>query len=229
MILNNYIYPENVCLGSVLIFAFWYLEFGLATKMKKLSDISLDVVELNSLMIYIYFAIILYFFEARWNVVVALTLIGLSQILCNVLKYSQFMVDAITFFRFSIVWYVFTWYVNDRMLYWVISFILYITVRKLQKLYLLLSILPGLVIIWNFVYLTNSYFFISSLNLLVTVLLVFYKHSPLFIDQNFTRQKLRSIYMNIAIPFLITMLETTFYTQDIFLYNINIKWGPLQV
>lgn len=227
MILNNYIYPENVCLGSVLIFAFWYLEFSLATKMKKLSDISLDVVELNSLVIYFYFAIVLYFFDARWNIIVALILFGSSQAVCNILEHSRFIVDAMTFFRFSVVWYVFTWYVNDRSLYWIITFVVYITFRKAQKIYVFLSILPGLVIMGNLVYLDDPYFFISFLNLLFTMLLIFFKHSPLLMDPNFTRQKLRSMYMNIAIPFLLTMLETNFYTQDIFLYNINIKWVPL--
>ena len=222
MILNNYINPENVCYGSLFIFAFWYIEFILATRMKKLNDIQLVIVELNSLMLYFYAAIALYFFNARWNIIITLFSNGLSLMLANLFRYSSFSRDSKQILLFNIVQSIYTYPLTEFTYYTLVTLFMYFTFNKFVTAYIFSSMFGvSLLILNNLFMLPFSYFIFTLTNLIIVNICVSYRFGIFFTEQG---MKLKTIYLNFMIPFLITMLETNYYKNNIILYDIKYKW-----
>lgn len=223
---NNYMTLDNVCYGTLLIFAFWYLEFSLATKMKKLRDISHDIVNINSLMIYYYYAIILYLCDARIHIIVSHVLVGTSLLCCDVLDGTLFRIDARRLLLFSITQSLYTYYISSTLLYWKITFFIYISFRFLIKFYTLSSLpLFFYIISSNIVILPDYYFLLCFVNMFCILFCLYYK--SLFNTE--LLMNYRTIYINISIPFVMTIIESNMYTQDIFLYDLQYKWEPLVI
>ena len=219
----NYITPENVCIMTPLIFAFWYLKLSLATKMKKLEEMPLSIIQIHSVLLYYYFAIVLFFFDARKNVIVSLILNGTSILCFNVLRHSRFIRDSHRLMWFTITHSCYTFMVNDN--YWFVTVVLYMLFINNITFFIVTSTpLFFYILVNNYITLPVEYFILVAINIsIVNSLLVFRKN----INNEYV-QKLKDMYLGLAIPFLITMLETSSYNSHIFFQSIRYnRWGLL--
>ncbi len=222
MNLTNYVTPENICLVTPLIFAFWYVKFSLATKMKKLKEIPLDLIKIHSVLIYYYFAIVLYFFDARKNTIISLILNGTSVLCCYVLEHSQYIRDAHRLLLFTIVHFCYTFMVNDN--YWFATVVLYLLYTKSITFFVVTSIpLFVYILVDNYITLPVDYLIIVLLNISMVSVLVMFKYRI----YNDLVRKLVVMYLGVAVPFLISMLETSSYNTHIFFQSIRYRWEPL--
>lgn len=219
MSLNRFIVPENVCYISVLIFAFWYVEFKLSTKMKKLEQIGVDTLELNCLMFMVYFGIILYLFDARFNIVLLLFFNTITLFVYCFLKYSNLRRDSLMIVIFSIIHGIHTYMIDDWYIYLFLSLILYLTFPFFIKVYITTGFILGFYIIINNIFSLPKYYFILS-NCLIFLLIISYYILPTIITSDYYK-KVRLIYTWFIIPFLLALFETNNYKHNIFFYDIK--------
>tara|TARA_Y100000389_G_scaffold202486_1_gene247913 strand:+ start:5953 stop:6621 length:669 start_codon:yes stop_codon:yes gene_type:complete len=219
MSLNRFIVPENVCYISVLIFAFWYVEFKLATKMKKLEQVDVDTIELNSLMFMVYSAIILYLFDARFNIVLLLLSNTFTLFIHSMLKYSNFRIDSLRLVIFSVSHGIHTYMINDWYIYLFLSIILYLTFPFFIKAYITTSFILGVYILTNNIFSLSKYYFILS-NCLIFLLIISYCILPTIMTSGYYK-KVRLICTWFIIPFLLVLFETNNYKHNIFFYDVK--------
>ena len=168
--MEEILYPEKLCFDSLLIFAFWCLEFSLATKMKKLEDISIHNIKVNSIVLYFYYAMYLYYCGLKTNLTIIFVLNGISCLSYNLLEYGRMHRDSKRLLLFTIVHSVYTYDIIDIYYYLFTTFVIYLSFNKFLKFYFITSIpLFCYLLIDNLLSLPLFYYFISVANISLLV------------------------------------------------------------